>query len=68
MCDKLSAVLEIVDLSLMKQTQVAFQAREFSSFHEREGGSCPTPVPFLTCSGGSGTVCVPGGAAGTPWK
>lgn len=44
MGDKLSVVLEIVDLSL-KQTQVAFQAREFSSFHGRERVEAVQP-PF----------------------
>lgn len=63
--DKLSVMLEIVDLSLVKQTQVAFQAIWFSSFPEREGGSCPAFLLFLTCAEGSGAVYVP---CGTPWK
>lgn len=46
MGDKLSVLLEIVDLSLVKQIQEAFQARWFSSFHEREGGSYPASLPF----------------------
>lgn len=36
---------------------VPFQARSQSSFHEREGGSCPASLPSLPCPEGSGTVC-----------